>query len=83
MTGTDSRERNALGGVIPAIVTPFAEDGSVDHKALAKQAAYLSGGGVHGFFVAGTTGEGAYLTTDEKCEMVKTVRSACGGRQFI
>ena len=83
MSSTKHAEPNALQGVIPAIVTPFTEGGGVDHKALAKQTAYLSGGEVNGFFVAGTTGEGAYLTTDEKCEMVKTVRSASGGGRFI
>jgi len=63
-----------LKGVIPAIVTPMDEQGRIDLALLQKQAAYLPGAGVDGFFVGGTTSGGAYLGTEEKGEIFKAVR---------
>jgi len=74
---------NKLKGVIPAIITPLDEKGAVDLGLLEKQAAYLSAAGVHGFFVGGTTGEGAYLSTEEKAESFKVVRQVSKGKQFL
>lgn len=72
-----------LRGIIPAIVTPFKENGSIDFAALEKQADYLCAAGVHGLFVCGGTGEGAYLTTAEKADVVKAVRGVAGGKPFL
>jgi 4-hydroxy-tetrahydrodipicolinate synthase len=72
-----------LRGVIPAIITPLTEQGKIDFELLEKQASYLSGAGVHGFFVGGTTAEGAYLSTEEKGEIFRIVRRVSGGRQFL
>ena len=78
-----AKEKPQLGGVIPAIITPMDEQGKIDVDLLEKQAAYLSGAGVHGFFVGGTTAEGAYLSTEEKKEIFKVVRRLTEGRQFL
>jgi len=72
-----------LHGVIPAIITPMDRRGKVDTDALARQVAYLSEAGVHGFFVGGTTAEGAYLSTEELRSSFTVVRQASGGRQFL
>jgi 4-hydroxy-tetrahydrodipicolinate synthase len=80
MTHTRNRK---LEGVIPAVITPMNEHGEVDYALLEKQAAYLSEAGVQGFFIGGTTAEGAYLTTGEKREIFRVVREACAGRQFL
>ena len=72
-----------LKGVIPALITPMTEGGEINFPFLEKQVAYLSQAGVHGFFVCGTTGEGAYLTTPEKLAIFKVVREVSGGRQFL
>jgi 4-hydroxy-tetrahydrodipicolinate synthase len=78
-----AKEKPQLRGVIPAIITPMDEQGKIDFDLLEKQAAYLSGAGVHGFFVGGTTAEGAYLSTGEKGEIFKVVRRVTEGRQFL
>ena len=78
-----TKDNNRLRGVIPAIITPMNEDGSIDFASLEKQAAYLSEAGVHGFFIGGTTAEGAYLSTEEKGEVFKVVRRVTGGKQFL
>jgi 4-hydroxy-tetrahydrodipicolinate synthase len=77
------KDNNQLQGVIPAIITPMNERGEIDYGLLERQAAYLSEGGVHGFFIGGTTAEGAYLSTEEKAEVFKVVRSITAGRQFL
>ena len=76
-------QKKALAGIIPALITPLNEDGSVEYAVLEKQVDYLSSAGVHGFFVNGSTGEGPYLTTEEKLEVYKTVKNVSQGRQFL
>ena len=78
-----TKSNEQLKGVIPAIITPMNQTGKIDYGLLEKQAAYLSEGGVHGFFVGGTTAEGAYLSTDEKGEVFKVVRGVSEGKQFL
>lgn len=79
----EDRKQQALRGVIPAICTPLNETGGVDHGLLEKQAAYLSQAGVNGFFIGGTTGEGAYLSTAEKREVFRTVKSIKAPDQIL
>ena len=78
-----TRDNNQLKGVIPAIITPMDQQGKIDYRLLEKQAAYLSEAGVHGFFVGGTTAEGAYLSTEEKREVFNVVRRVTGGKQLL
>ncbi|MBN2551829.1 MAG: dihydrodipicolinate synthase family protein [Spirochaetales bacterium] len=78
-----AKESKQLEGVIPAIITPMTEEGKIDYGLLEKQAGYLSEAGVHGFFIGGTTAEGAYLSTEEKGQLIKTVRGVSRGRQFL
>ena len=72
-----------LEGIIPALITPLTENGSVDFTVLEKQVAYLSEAGVHGFFVNGSTAEGPYLTTKEKVDILKCVKDISAGKQFL
>ena len=76
-------ERKPLEGLIPALITPMDEQGSIDFPALEAQTGYLSAAGVNGFFVGGTTAEGAYLSTKELRLSFETVRSVSAGRQFL
>ncbi len=67
-------KRKELKGVIPAILTPFDEAGKIAFEHLERLLAYLSDAGVHGLFIAGTTGTGGYLTTEEKVQVLKTAK---------
>ena len=78
-----AKEKPRLKGVIPAIISPMDEQGKIDFDLLGKQAAYLSEAGVHGFFIGGTTAEGAYLSTEEKGEIFKVVRQVIKADQFL
>ncbi len=44
-------------GIIPPLVTPFLDSGLVDEDALRRVIRYVLHGGVHGIFIAGSTGE--------------------------
>jgi 4-hydroxy-tetrahydrodipicolinate synthase len=67
-----------IGGVITAMVTPFAEDGSLDEAAARKLARHLVENGSHGFVLAGTTGESPTLDDDEKLALLRAVRGEVG-----
>ncbi len=65
--------KNKIHGIIPAIITPFTDKRKLDEKSLEKQVLYLTNGGVNGFFICGTTGEGVNLTTEEKVNVFKVI----------
>ena len=67
-----------IGGVITAMVTPFAEDRSVDEAAARKLARHLIDHGSHGLVLAGTTGESPTLDDEEKLALLRAVRDELG-----
>ncbi|HZV39324.1 MAG TPA: dihydrodipicolinate synthase family protein [Pseudoxanthomonas sp.] len=67
-------------GVLPAITTPFNEDGSVDHAFLARHARVLVDAGCTGIVPLGSLGEAATLAFDEKVAIVKTLVEAVGDK---
>jgi 1-pyrroline-4-hydroxy-2-carboxylate deaminase len=70
-------------GVIPAITTPFAADGSVDHAFLAKHAGMMIDAGCTGIVPLGSLGETATLTPAEKKAVLETVVKAVGKRGTV
>ncbi|MCH4167241.1 MAG: 4-hydroxy-tetrahydrodipicolinate synthase [Megasphaera sp.] len=67
-----------FGNVITAMITPFHEDGSVDYEGTVKLAKYYTENGSDGILIAGTTGEGATLTTEERQKLFTDVAAAIG-----
>ncbi|HEY6638788.1 MAG TPA: 4-hydroxy-tetrahydrodipicolinate synthase [Solirubrobacterales bacterium] len=67
-----------IGGVITAMVTPFAEDRSLDEGAARKLARHLVEHGSHGLVLSGTTGESPTLDDDEKLTLLRAVRDEVG-----
>src|SRR5919197_81477 len=67
-------------GVLPALITPFTEDGSaIDAQALAANVERLIGAGVGGLVPGGSTGEFTTLTHAERRRLTEvTVASAAG-----
>ncbi len=55
-----------MRGVVPAVVTPFREDESVDYNAWQEHIEALIASGVHGLFVLGGQGEFFSLTEEER-----------------
>jgi 4-hydroxy-tetrahydrodipicolinate synthase len=65
-------------GVLTAMVTPFADDGSVDLDRARSLAQYLVDHGSHGLVVTGTTGESATLSDTEKGRLWEAVLDEVG-----
>jgi 4-hydroxy-tetrahydrodipicolinate synthase len=62
-----------LRGVLTALATPFAADGSVDAARLRALVDRSIEGGVHGVVACGSTGEFSALSSDERRLVVETV----------
>ena len=63
-------------GIIPPIITPFNEDGTINYESLAQMSVHLVEGGVHGLFPFGTTGEFYAVNDEEYVKALETVRDA-------
>jgi 4-hydroxy-tetrahydrodipicolinate synthase len=68
-------------GVLPALITPFTDDGdAIDPQALATIVDRLVGAGVGGLVPGGSTGEFTTLTNAERRQLVEVTVEAAGGR---
>ncbi|MGV2828320.1 4-hydroxy-tetrahydrodipicolinate synthase [Myxosarcina sp. GI1(2024)] len=72
-----------FGRVITAMVTPFAEDGSVNYAVAEKLAIHLVESGSDGLVVCGTTGESPTLSWSEEYELFRVVKRAVGNKAKI
>lgn len=72
-----------FGTMVPAMVTPFTDDGALDLDATQSLANYLVDNGANGLVVTGTTGETSTLTDDENIKVFDAVVEAVGGRAKI
>ncbi|MEG6521722.1 4-hydroxy-tetrahydrodipicolinate synthase [Desulfotomaculum sp. 1211_IL3151] len=72
-----------FGRVLPAMVTPFNPDLSVNYNQAKKLARYLVENGSDGLVVSGTTGESPTLTKEEKVELFKAVVEEVGGKATV
>ena len=80
MSSTATSPKPLLHGVIAAMLTPMRDAGTrVDVEAATRLVSRLVDRGVHGLYVAGTTGEGLYLTADEHRELARAVVKAARG----
>ena len=66
--------------VLPALLTPFDDDGEVDTSALRDHVGFVIDAGVQGIMPCGTTGETALLEPEETLSVVRTVVEAAAGR---
>ncbi len=67
-------------GIFPAIVTPMAGDGEFNEDAFRRIMEYDIQAGVHGFWVAGGTGESVLLSDDENMRIAAVAADQNGGR---
>ena len=72
-----------IGGVLTAMVTPFDATGRVDEEATVHLMRHLLDNGSDGLVVAGTTGEGATLTDDEKLRLWELAVSEVGDEAYL
>ena len=56
---------------MPALVTPFTRTGTLDVKAHVRNVRSLAERGIEGFVIAGSNGEGPYLESGERAQLIK------------
>ncbi len=61
----------SIGGILTAMVTPFDASGDVDEEATVRLMQHLLENGSDGLVIAGSTGEAATLTDEEKARLWK------------
>ncbi|HEX4807683.1 MAG TPA: dihydrodipicolinate synthase family protein [Bryobacteraceae bacterium] len=66
-------------GVMPAITTSFDQDYKLDHEFIKEHCRWLLENGCAGIVALGSLGEGATLSFDEKCQVLRTCRDAVRG----
>ncbi|MFM1891486.1 MAG: hypothetical protein RLZ44_563 [Pseudomonadota bacterium] len=67
-------------GSLVALVTPMADDGSIDAEALRRLVDWHVAQGTNGIVAVGTTGESATLDEDEHCEAIRLTVDYAAGR---
>jgi 4-hydroxy-tetrahydrodipicolinate synthase len=72
-----------FGRVLTAMVTPFAQDGSLDLETAAVLADRLVSQGNDGLVISGTTGEAPTTTDEEQDALLRAVVDAVGGRAQV
>jgi len=70
----------AFRGSIPALITPFGDDGGFDEKAFRDFVEWQIGEGSHGLVPVGTTGESPTLSHDEHKQVVEVTVEVARGR---
>jgi 4-hydroxy-tetrahydrodipicolinate synthase len=80
MSSNDSKGGPRLSGIIAALLTPMQDGGTrLDLEATSRLVAWLVERGIHGLYLAGTTGEGLYLTPQEHRELTRAAVQAARG----
>lgn len=67
-------------GSLPAMVTPFATDETIDHGAVSDLTDWAIKNGVHGLVPCGTSGEFASLSREERRAVIETTVKTADGR---
>ena len=69
-----------IKGVIPALISCFAEDGEYDEERQRIVVRHLLRKGVNGLYLTGSTGESFMMTPEERKRVVETVVEEVAGR---
>jgi 4-hydroxy-tetrahydrodipicolinate synthase len=72
-----------IGGVLTAMVTPFDADGRVEEEAAVRLMHHLIENGSDGLVLAGTTGESATLSDDEKVRLWELAVAEVGDDAYL
>ncbi len=69
-----------LTGIVPPLITPLTDRGSLDEAGFARLIAHVIGGGVHGLFILGSTGEAPSLDAGLRRTVIDHGCAMAGGR---
>lgn len=73
----------AFNGIIPALLTPYDDDNGINVPAIHALVDRLTGDGIGGLFVCGSTGEWWLLSEAERMEIAETAVKAAAGRTRV
>ncbi len=76
----DKRSRVNWRGYLPAIITPFKDDLSLDEAGLGVLLEWLHGEGMHGLVLAGTTGEWTSMSKAERARLFERTGAQMRGK---
>ena len=76
----ERKKEMKLGGIVPALVTPYDGEGKVNYEMLKKLVEVLLEDGADGFYVTGSTGECFLLSEEERIKITATVAETVNGR---
>ena len=76
----ERKKEMKLGGIVPALVTPYDGEGKVNYEMLKKLVEVLLEDGADGFYVTGSTGECFLLSEEERIKITATVAESVNGR---
>ena len=79
-TTQHSAATQPVKGVVPPVLTPLNGDYSIDTSTLKRHTERLIKAGVHGLFVLGSSGEVAFLTREQRREVIAAVIEQAQGR---
>lgn len=65
--------RKTIQGIIPALITPYTEDGRINEPVTRQLVKHLQSRGVGGFYLSGSTGEGFLQSTEEREDFLELV----------
>ncbi len=77
------RDRNGLGRLLTAMVTPFDAQGRVDYQQAKRLALALLDSGSDGVVISGTTGESPTLSKEEKLRLFAETKSVLANRGTV
>jgi 4-hydroxy-tetrahydrodipicolinate synthase len=77
------RDSMRLGGILTAMVTPFDAEGRLDEDAAVRLMHHLLEHGSDGLVLAGSTGEGATMTDEEKARLWELGVAESGGAPIV
>jgi 4-hydroxy-tetrahydrodipicolinate synthase len=81
--GSRLRPDDLRGRIIPAVLVPFREDGTVHQYGQARYIEYMTGQPIGGVAVWAHTGRGLHLDSDQRSEVLTAWRRGLEGDQFL
>ncbi|HOJ20709.1 MAG TPA: dihydrodipicolinate synthase family protein, partial [Armatimonadota bacterium] len=72
-----------LGGVFPALLTPFDRQGQLNEPMVEALIHHLLEAGVDGFYVGGSTGEGLLMSPQERRRLTTAAVRAANGKAKV